>query len=331
MRLRLFRAPVMAAAMAQVRRELGVDAIILSSRRVDGGIEVTAGLDDDQDLPPPLAIPPAQQAGPVAEAPAPDAMAMGSLAWHGVPKPLAHRLQGGPLAFALSAVLRFAPLRLAADDPPVLLVGPPGAGKTLTTARLATRLVLAGRTPVVVTADARRAGAAEQLAAFTRILNLDLLAASHPTALARALDQARGKAGGKAGDKAGSEQSPVLINAPGTDPFDAGDLAAMQALAASARALIVAVLPAGMDAAESAEMAAAYAAAGATAIIATRLDLARRLGGVLAAAASGLPLAELGIGPGAADGLIPATPGWLARRLAVAGNPKDGTSRERCP
>jgi len=327
MRLRLFRAPAMAAAMTQVRRELGAEAIILSSRRVDGGIEVTAGLDDDQDLPPPLPPPPIavpdQRAGPAAEAPASDTpasdtMAMGSLAWHGVPRPLAHRLQAGPLAFALSAVLRFVPLRLAADDPPLLLVGPPGAGKTLTTARLATRLVLAGQTPVVVTADARRAGAAEQLAAFTRILNLDLLAASHPTALARALDQARGKPGGG--------QSPVLIDAPGTDPFDAGDLAAMQALAASAGARTVAVLPAGMDAAESAEMAAAYAAAGATALIATRLDLARRLGGVIAAAASGLPLAELGIGPGAADGLIPATPGWLAKRLAIAGMPK-----EQCP
>jgi len=105
----------------------------------------------------------------------------------------------------------------------------------------------------------------------------------------------------------------------------------MQALAASARARTVAVLPAGMDAAESAEMAAAYAAAGATAIIATRLDLARRLGGVIAAAASGLPLAELGIGPGAADGLIPATPGWLAKRLAIAGEPKDGMPKEQCP
>ncbi len=305
MRLKLFQAPSMAAAMAQVRRELGDEAIILSSRRVPGGIEVTAGLDHDRDPPPPLLAPPIADrhvengpAGSVTQA----------LAWHNVPAALARQLQAGPLGFALSAMLRFAPLPLAAGEA-VLLVGPPGAGKTLTAARLATRLVMAGRAPVVVTADDRRAGAAEQLAAFTRVLGLDLLAASQPAALARAVGQALDT------DRAQA----VLIDAPGTDPFHAGDLAAMHALASCVRARIVAVLPAGMDAAERAEMAAAYAAAGATALIATRLDLARRLGGVIAAAAIGLPLAELGIGPGAADGLVPATPGRLAQRLACGG------------
>ncbi len=57
-------------------------------------------------------------------------------------------------------------------------------------------------------------------------------------------------------------------------------------------------------------------------LVATRLDLARRLGGVLAAAArTGLALTEAGIGPGAADGLLPLTPEWLAARLlAIPGS-----------
>ena len=50
---------------------------------------------------------------------------------------------------------RFEPLPLYAKAPPLLLVGPPGAGKTLTVARLAARLVLAGTAPLVVTADGR--------------------------------------------------------------------------------------------------------------------------------------------------------------------------------
>jgi flagellar biosynthesis protein FlhF len=55
-------------------------------------------------------------------------------------------------------------------------------------------------------------------------------------------------------------------------------------------------------------------------LIATRLDLAHRLGGVVAAAAaSHLLLAEAGIGPGAADGLIPFTPSILAARLCRFG------------
>jgi flagellar biosynthesis protein FlhF len=51
-------------------------------------------------------------------------------------------------------------------------------------------------------------------------------------------------------------------------------------------------------------------------LVATRLDVTRRLGAVLAAAhAGGLALSEAGIGPGAADGLVPMTPGLLAERL----------------
>jgi flagellar biosynthesis protein FlhF len=50
-------------------------------------------------------------------------------------------------------------------------------------------------------------------------------------------------------------------------------------------------------------------------MVATRLDLARRIGGVLAAAHAGLAIAEGGVGPGAADGLVPLTPELLARRL----------------
>jgi flagellar biosynthesis protein FlhF len=89
----------------------------------------------------------------------------------------------------------------------------------------------------------------------------------------------------------------------------------LTALAATARATTVLVLPAGLDPAEAADQAQAYVASGARLLVATRLDLARRLGGILAAAGSGLALAEAGIGPGAADGLLPITPAWLAARL----------------
>ena len=50
MRLKLYRAPAMAEAMARVRAELGEDALILATRRVGDGVEVTAALEPD-DLP----------------------------------------------------------------------------------------------------------------------------------------------------------------------------------------------------------------------------------------------------------------------------------------
>ena len=78
------------------------------------------------------------------------------------------------------------------------------------------------------------------------------------------------------------------------------------------------VLPAGLDAGRSRRPGAAPTPAAAPRLlVATRLDLARRLGGVLAAAAAGLALTEAGVGPGAADGLVPITPAWLAAAPAA--------------
>ncbi len=300
MRLRLFRAPSVAAAMAQVRAELGGEALILSTRRIAGGVELTAGVEPDPAANPPPSSPPHPPAAPVERA--------DYLAWHGLPAGLARQLAAGPLPFALAAALRFAALPLRPGDPPLLLVGPPGAGKTLTVARLATRLVLAGAQPLVITADAGRAGSAEQLAAFTRLLGLDLLAASRPDTLARALARR-------------VEGAPVLIDTQGVDAFDPGQQESLALLAAAAQACVVVVLPAGLDTDEAGEIAAAHAAASARLLVATRLDVARRLGSVCAAAAAGLALAEFGIGPGAADGLAPATPALLAGRLQRIGFP----------
>lgn len=295
MRLKLFRAPGMAEAMRQVRMELGPEALILSSRRVADGMEITAGLEA---APSPVAPPLEPEPSPAP----PVAPHMAALAWHGASAGLQRRLRAGPLPFALSAALRFAALPLESGGRPVLLAGPPGAGKSLTAARLATRLVMGGTMPMVISADGQRAGASDQLAAFTRVLGLDLLVASQPAALRRAL--ARREAG-----------APVLVDAAGCNPFDPAQRDALMALAQEIDALVAVVLPAGMDPAEAAEVAAAHAEGGARLLVATRLDAARRIGSVLAAAEAGLALAEAGIGPGAADGMVPMTPALLAQRL----------------
>lgn len=291
MRLKLFRAPTVAAAMAQVRIDLGVDALILSTRRVGGGVEVTAALE--------------AEAAPAL----PDPARLAALRWHGVPEALLAPLAVGPLDQALSAQLRFSTLDFSPAAPPLLLAGPPGAGKTLTTARLATRLVLGGQAPLVICADGARAGAAEQLAAFTRLLDLVLIVATDPLTMARAMTRRQPGA-------------PVLIDSAGIDPFDAGCHTELAGLAAAAGAQCMLVLPAGLDPAEAADTAAAFAAAGTRLLAPTRLDIARRLGGVLAAAHAGLALTEAGVGPRAADGLQPLTPALLASRLAAHRNRK---------
>ena len=292
----------MAEAMRQVRAELGADALILSSRRVADGVEITAGLEAEE-APPPLARPAAPPPpAPPPAAPPPPSPHLAALAFHGASAALRRKLAGGPLPFAIAAALRFAPLPLAPGDAPLLLAGPSGAGKTLSIVRLATRLVMAGTKPLVVTADGQRAGATEQLAAFTRVLGLKLLVASTPAALQRAL--AHREAG-----------APVLVDSAGSDAFDPAQAETLAALAAAIGARIALVLPAGLDPAEAGEIAAAHVALGANLLLATKLDAARRIGSVLAAAEAGCALAEAGIGAGAADGMVPFTPDLLARRL----------------
>jgi flagellar biosynthesis protein FlhF len=293
MQLKLYRASGMPEAMAAIRAELGPDALILGSRRIGGGIEVSAALE------------------PVGEA-LPDELLMceAVLDWHRVPPPLDRLLAEGPLEETLASLLPFGSLSLTPGADPLLLVGPPGAGKTLAVARLATRLVMAGMGPMVITADGRRAGATEQLAALTRLLRLPLVVASHPLTLGRALAERVNRA-------------PVLIDSPGADPFDAVQRDEIAALAVTAGATIALVLPAGLDPGEASDLAAAFAGIGASLLLPTRLDIVRRLGGVLAAAQAGpLAFTEAGIGPGVTDALVPLTPAFLAERLRRAG--RDG-------
>lgn len=292
MKIRVFNGSCMTEAMRVLRLEMGDDAVILSSRHTENGVEVTAVLDSDE----PLLIPPDSALKPRHVIPP-------ELLRHNLPPDLAARLRG-PMAKALEDALPFAGL----PDPAtrtLALVGPPGAGKTLTCAKLATRLVMSGQAPTVITADAARAGATEQLAAFTRVLDLTLSAAVTPGQISRAV--ARRTAG-----------QPVLLDTAGCDPFERAQAEHLLAVLRAADAHPVLVLPAGLDVAEATEISRAYAALGARCMIATRLDQARRLGSVLAAAEAGpLALSEAGVGPNVANDLVPITPDWLATRLSV--------------
>jgi len=294
MRLKTFRATRMAEAMALLREELGAEAVILSTRRTAQGVEITAALEPEE----PVLIPPAGSVAPAMPV-------QGPLAFHNPPAALAAALGQAPLDQALGRALGFGPLPDARDRP-LMLVGPPGAGKTLTCAKLAARLVLAGSPPVVATTDGQRAGATAQLAAFTGVLGLTLAVAPSAAALSKAL--ARRTPGQQA-----------LIDTAGCDPFDPNQAVVLHALASAVRAELVLVLPAGLDTAEAADLARAFAALGARHLVPTRLDAARRLGAVLAAAEAGpLLLTEAGTSPEVVDGLEALSPARLAARLVAA-------------
>jgi flagellar biosynthesis protein FlhF len=304
MRLRIFRAPRMADAIAQVRAALGEEAVILGSRRVADGVEVTAALEPPEPL---LISPLASAAGQRTAAPGGVATCPG-LQRHNLPEELAAALAAGPAAeleARLAGQLGFGTLP-SGRPRPLLLAGPPGAGKTLTCVKIAARQVRAGLRPLIISTDHARAGAAEQMAAFTRLLGLMLALAEEPGTLAKARAHA-------------APDQPVLIDTEGCNPFDPPQARALLSLIRAAEAEVVLVLPAGLDPAEASELARGFVLLGARHLVPTRLDQARRLGGVLAAAAAGLTLTEAGTGPGAADGLTHLTPDWLAARLLAAG------------
>jgi flagellar biosynthesis protein FlhF len=301
MRVKLFQAATMAEAMAQIRTELGADAIILEQHRTRHGVEVTAALEPDE----PLLIQPLTAATPFA--------APGPLDFHNIPQELRQLLARTPLEQSLAEALAFQPLP-AGRERPLLLCGPPGAGKTLTTAKLATRMVMAGTPPLVITTDGQRAGAVEQLAAFTRVLGVTLAVAPTQAMLAKALTHR-------------SPGQPVLIDTAGCDPFSAEQARQLHQLVIQSGADMALVLPAGLDAAEAGDLARAFAALGARHLLPTRLDAARRLGSVLMAAKAGpLALTEAGIGPEVADGLEALTPEGLAARLLAAPDRATGTA-----
>jgi len=319
MRLKKFSGPTVEDAIRKVRAELGGEAVILDTKRTGRrSYEVTAGIDQ------------ADASPPDAEAGLDGLESIGAaLAFHGVPAALADRLLGAAaefdaadatlaLAGALDSSFGFRPLFGADGSRTLALIGPPGAGKTATLAKLATRARLEGWAVGVVSADLVRAGAEAQLAVYTRRLEIPAYRASDGDGLARALTALPGDA-------------LRLIDTTGCNPRDSRDLDGLTQMIRQSGAEPVLVLPAGGDPAEMAEQAAAFASLGASRMIATKLDLVRRLGGVLAAGGSAeLAFAEFGQSPEIGAGLGPVNPVSLARLLLGAASPVP-TSRETAP
>lgn len=171
-------------------------------------------------------------------------------------------------------------------------------------AKLAARARLAGRPVSVITADSVRAGATEQLSAFTRILDIELHKARGPDSLRNILDNNR------------DMQGLTFIDSPGLNPFNDNDMSFLRDLVNSVDAEPILVLAAGGDAVEAAEIAQSFAGAGATRLLATRLDMTRRLGSVLSAADAGqLMFSEVSVNPHVANGLCSINPVSLARLI----------------
>jgi flagellar biosynthesis protein FlhF len=339
MRLKVFTAGTLAKAMAEVRREMGEKAIIVSTQMDARGARVTAALEEPEPAPVSLAEGAADRwedrtqdlweaAHESREAGGAEEEIRQALSFHGVPLPLTQRLvRAAAMVHATGAVMAlagafdrtfgFAPLSHQATARPLMLIGPPGAGKTLTVAKLATQARRAGRMAKVITTDTRRAGGIEQLQAFTRILGIGLVAAATPAELAAVLSRH---------DELVAD-GPVLIDTAAANPFIGGDIAHLCELVDIAAAEAVLVLPAGGDAMEMMDTAAAFAPLRVRRLLATRLDAVRRLGGLLAAVDAGrTSFSDGGISHRVADSLVPLNPVALSRAILPHAGEKPSSS-----
>lgn len=324
-----------------VRAEMGEDAVILSSERSRRGVEVKAAAErsapalENVDaaysrlaaleaelerrliaaIAQPEAAPP-----PIRDPWTPDSVAA-KLRFHELSADLIARLMDdaarlghapGPdaLGQALDLHIAFAPLP-AEPEAPLVLVGQPGAGKTAAAAKIAVRAVLAGRAATLVTTDTS-AGALGQIESFAGLIRLPVETAAEPDALAVLIARLRAEDPARA----------LIIDTQGANPFDRAELTHLRRLIAAAgpgaEPVLVAAAQGGRDLEDQAVI---FKALGARRIIATRLDIARRLGGLVGAAnAAGLALAQASASPYIAETMEPLNPFALARRL-LTGDP----------
>ncbi|MDE3016678.1 MAG: hypothetical protein KGI29_07170 [Pseudomonadota bacterium] len=187
----------------------------------------------------------------------------------------------------------------------LMLVGPPGVGKTLTTARIAAQLCVNQKTPAiaVITTDNQRAGGIEQLQAFTSILGLDLHVAPTRAELWRHIQSQ-------------PKDMRILIDTAGCNPYDAKVVSELAAYGALEGVEPILVLPAGGDSEEAIDIAEAFTALPIRRLLVTRADTARRFGGVLSVAlAHGLAFCNAGHSPGITLPLQPMNGEALAQYL----------------
>lgn len=319
MRLKSFYAKTMSEAMQMVRDTLGDDAVIVASREERGGsVHVTAAVEPNFELGG------RADAGDVAddwlqyddedEESAVAEELTEAMLRHGVAEDVMDNILScatvvglddpdHAMTASLEHLFSFKPFSERAMKRPQMLVGMPGGGKTLATAKLAARGAMNGLKVGVISCDTVRAGGVEQLKAFTDLLNIDLKRADDPAMLKDALDSFKG-----------ADQ--ILIDMPGINPFDKADLRMLAKFMSAHDACHHLVLQGGGDSEESSEVARIFSTLGVESLLPTRLDIARRFGGLLGAAHHGkLSFADASNTPKVADGLSALTPRKLARML----------------
>jgi flagellar biosynthesis protein FlhF len=317
MHYRKYRAGSVRDALRAVREELGPDALVLSTSMVPlpgwrgwvGVREVEIAAAVERGLPEPWQQESVERQ-PALEGSAAEVVAR--LTAVGLDPVLAAEVaesmpaasHRGASLVSLRAALAGRLSELAAPDDDFarveLFVGPPGAGKTTTIAKIASReRARDGRRLGLIAADAFRIGAVEQLRTYAEILRAPFRAARTPEELDDALE--------------GRRRQPVLVDTAGRSPSDAASRDLFRVVASRPDVRTHLVLPADTSVRSARRIVDAYAEARPTRIVLTKLDETESLSPLVGFLRErNIPISYLGTGQRVPDDLSRATAEQLA-------------------
>ncbi len=338
MRMKKISAGSVQEALALARKELGEDAVLLETKKnaTGKGVTITFAVDepdeqlfanDDYDNPADILpfrpeISRASTARVEIDHPA-IGLIREAMEYHGMPEALSSRINSAlnkihlkpdalievaqvALADALTQTFAFQPIATATKTPPkraIMLVGPHGAGKTSTIAKLATELTLHKQPVVLISTDMERMGGTDSLNKLSTILKCEFHICDTRSQLKTLVPNYIGKAW-------------VLIDTTGANIYEFSQMKALGELASLSYIEPILTCPAGMDADEGREMASVFDFLPIERMIVTRLDAARRLKSIFAVLnAGGYAFSNLTNSATPADACQPLSPVALSRLM----------------
>lgn len=296
MRIKTFYADSMSKCLAKLRDELGNEAIIVSSRETQSGVEIIAALEQS-----------AQENVSIAK------KLEDLLQWHGVSQDIQTYLfnatgyiKDTSLSDAMLSLLNNMNFGADCDFSPgevISLIGPPGVGKSVVIARIAASLLLRGVKCQIIATDRHRAGSIEQLQAYSDALEVDLSIIENPLLLRKMLNQ-------RTHDKV------ILVDTPGTNPFVDNELNHLHTIVNACSSKPALVLFADMHPEDIVMLTQAYGDLSPRFVIFTGLDFAYRLGHLLNLTnQTGLKIAGFAQGREIGNLLIPSSSSNLANLM----------------